>query len=288
VSETAAGKPSAIERLDALHRDIVAMNERSLATDDRVVDTLTAMHQSVKGLLQQRERDRAKEAPAPLPSPIREAIPEPAPAVVAQPQPPATAPQAAEPPRRTGFIRDIPFESTEDLVAAARRAAQAAAARAEQRNALRQQSPAGTDETRRSAPEPGQHKFSVLMVVAALLLMISAALLFTRLKSKPDLDTPPPAAEHSIPAPAAEAPLPELQSQPDTTPNSEADPAPVAPQPLPQPPHAITPSPSGTDGPPPVRLGDGSEDAEVKPVSLSSDNSGALPPDVSVMITELK
>jgi localization factor PodJL len=288
VSEAAAAKPSAAERLEALHRDIVAMNERSLTTDDRLVDTLTAMHQSVKGLVQQRERDRAKEARAPLPSAIREGILEPAPAVVAQPQPPATAPQATETPRRTGFIRDIPFESTEDLVAAARRAAQAAAARAEQRNALRQQPPTGADETRRTAAEPGQHKMSLLMVLAALLLMISAALLFTRLKSKPDLDAPPPAAEHSIPAPAAEAPLPELQFQPETKPDSEVDHAPGAPQPLPQPPHAITPSPSGTDGPPPVRLGNDSDDAEVKPVSLSSDSSGALPPGVSVMITELK
>ena len=40
VSETGLGKPSAAERLDALHRDIVAMNERNLATDDRLVDTL--------------------------------------------------------------------------------------------------------------------------------------------------------------------------------------------------------------------------------------------------------
>src|SRR4029077_9508233 len=44
VSETGLGKASAAERLDALHRDIVAMNERNLATDDRLVDTLTAMH----------------------------------------------------------------------------------------------------------------------------------------------------------------------------------------------------------------------------------------------------
>ena len=43
-------------------------------------------------------------------------------------------------------------------------------------------------ETRRVTAEPGQHKMSLLMVVAALLLMISAALLFTRLKSKPDFE----------------------------------------------------------------------------------------------------
>ncbi len=44
VSETGLGKPSAAERLDALHRDIVTMNERNVAVDDRLVDTLAAMH----------------------------------------------------------------------------------------------------------------------------------------------------------------------------------------------------------------------------------------------------
>jgi localization factor PodJL len=155
VSETAAGKQSAAERLDTLHRDIVAMNERSLATDDRLVDTLTAMHESVKGLVQQRERERARVAAAPQPLPIPEAAPEPEPASIAQQQPPVTAPEASEPPRRSAtFIRDIPFESTEDLVAAARRAAQAAAARAVQRDASRQQLSAVTEETRRATGEP--------------------------------------------------------------------------------------------------------------------------------------
>jgi localization factor PodJL len=181
VSETAAGKPSAAERLDALHRDIVAMNERSLATDDRLVDTLAAMHESVKGLVQQRERDRARMAAEPPPPPIRETVPEPAPASVVQPELSQPAPQAPEPPRRGAtFIRDVPFDSTVDLVAAARRAAQAAAARTAQRDAARRQPAA--EEQRRVTAEPGQHKMSLLMVVAALLLVISAALLFTRLK----------------------------------------------------------------------------------------------------------
>jgi localization factor PodJL len=276
VSESAAGKPSAVERLDALHRDIVAMNERSLATDDRLVDTLAAMHESVKGLVQKRERDRARAAAAAQPAPVV-AVPETLPASVTEPQPPVTAPPAAEPPRwGAAFIRDIPFESTEDLVAAARRAAQAAAARAEQRDALRQQPSASAEETKPVAAEPGQHKVSILMIVAAFLLMISAALLFTRLKSKPDVEALPPAAEQSIPAPAAEAPpLSEMPYQPDVTPNPNADPAPIVPEPAPQPPHAITPAPSGMGNPPPVRLGEGPDDAEIKPVSLSSDSHRA-------------
>jgi localization factor PodJL len=282
VSEAAVGKPSAAERLDALHRDIVAMNERSLATDDRLVDTLAAMHESVKGLVQQRERDKARVATEPQSSLIRETVHEPAPARAVLPEPPAPAPQAPELARRGAtFIRDVPFDSTEDLVAAARRAAQAAAARAAQRGASRRQ-PAAAEMTRRVTAEPGQHKMSLLMVVAALLLMISAALLFTRLKSKPDLDVPPPAAEQSIPAPAAEAPpLTEPPYQPDVTPNPDADFAPAMPDASPRPPHAITPGPIGMSNPPPVRLGEDAE-AEIMPASVSS---GAMfPPGVSVTV----
>ena len=240
VNEAAAGKPSAAERLEALHRDIVAMNERSLATDDRLVDTLAAMHDSAKGLVQQRERDRARIAAEPQPAPIRETVAEPSLASVVQPEPPAPAPQAPEPPRSgTTFIRDVPFDFTEDLVPP-RDARQAAAARAAQRDAARRQ-PAAAEVTRRLTAEPGQHKMSLLMVVATLLLMISAALLFTRLKSKPDFDVPPPAAEQSIPAPAAEAPpLQDPPYQPDVTPNPDADFAPALPDAAPRPPHAIT------------------------------------------------
>jgi localization factor PodJL len=284
VNEAAAGKPSAAERLDELRRDIVAMNERSLATDDRLVDTLAAMHESVKGLVQQRERDRARITAEPQPSPIKETVSEPGLASVVRPEPPQPAPQAPEPQRRgTTFIRDVPFDSTEDLVAAARRAAQAAAARAVQRDAARRQ-PAAAEVTRRVTAEPGQHKMSLLMVVAALLLMISAALLFTRLKSKPDLDVPPPAAEQSIPAPAAEAPpLMEPPYQPDVTPNPDADFAPAQPDAPQRPPHAITPGPIGLGNPPPVRLGEDTVEAETMPASLGSGGT-MFPPGVSVMV----
>lgn len=126
---------------------------------------------------------------------------------------------------------------------------------------------------------------SLLMVVAALLLMISAALLFTRLKSKPDLDAPPPAAEQSIPAPAAEAPLlPEPPYQPDVTPNPDPDFAPAQPDAPPRPPHAITPGPIGMGNPPPVRLGEDTVDAEIMPASLGSSGRATFPPGVSVMV----
>jgi localization factor PodJL len=303
VSETGLGKPSAVERLDALHRDIVTMNERNLATDDRLVDTLAAMHESLKGLMQ-RERDRAtatasREAPprvAPAPSEF-------AAANVAQPEQPMAPAQiqAAEPPRqRTTFIRDIPFESTEDLVAAARRAAQAAAARADERGAAHQR-PARVAAETKPSDEPGRHKISLLMVAAAILLMISAALLLTRLKLKPDFDMPPPAAEQSLPAPAAEAPpLPETPLQTEVMPSPEGQSAPPdaaapgglpeseAPETAPNPPQAITPSPtpSGMGARPPVRLGEEADEAPVQPVSLSPSDGQGLPPGVGVMVIE--
>jgi localization factor PodJL len=302
ISETSLGKPNPAERLDALHRDIVEMNERNLVTCDRLVDTLAAMHESLKGLVQQGERDRA---PAMVPVPAqpwmepapREAGPAdfvpPQPRMVAPPTPapPArtteTAPphglakhafaeqavgvEASEPSRRgTGLIRDIPFESTEDLVAAARRAARAAAARAEERDALRLRHARGADEAKRANEEPGHHKISLLMVFAALLLMISAALLLTRLKLKPDFDVPPPAAEQMVPAPDAKAaPPPDAPLQTEVIPAPEADPSPPpaavpgtaprseAPEPTPAPrPIAPSANPVDTVGPRPVRLGE--------------------------------
>jgi localization factor PodJL len=199
---------------------------------------------------------------------------------------PAQTP-AGEPPRqRTAFIRDIPFESTEDLVAAARRAAQAAAARAEERNALPQRKVRATAETKPSE-EPGRHKVSLLMVAAAILLMISAALLLTRLKLKPDLDAAPPAAEQSMPAPAAEAPpLPDTPLQTEVIPSPEGE---VAPSQAPDAaPDAITPppSPDGIGAWSPVHLGDRADENLVQSVSLSQSGGRSLPPGVSVMVVE--
>ena len=143
-------------------------------------------------------------AAEPPPPPIRETVPEPAPASVVQPELSRPAPQA---PSRRGGER---LHSRCSI-----RLNRGSGGRSETRGASR----GGPDRaTRRGAPatgcrgaaartaEPGQHKMSLPMVVAALLLVISAALLFTRLKSKPDLDAPPPAMKASIPAPAAEAP----------------------------------------------------------------------------------
>ncbi len=69
VASAETGKPSAAERLDAIHRDLVAMNDRSRATDDRLADTLAAVHESLKQLVQQVER-KEPQAPAPAPRPL--------------------------------------------------------------------------------------------------------------------------------------------------------------------------------------------------------------------------
>lgn len=209
--DTGLGKPSAAERLDAIHRDIVAMNERSRATDDRLVDTVAAMHESVKGLMQQAERP-ATPAPqgAPPPPGERDQV------GLAAPRPPgnvgtdkvedhgalahddseaaregkqslrhrlsaaASTSEGAgragpfgrakrstfaeeavdfdevEPsPRSSVFVRDTSFDSTEHLVDAARRAAQAAAARAEERRTSRPWKALAGDETLMPVrPEP--------------------------------------------------------------------------------------------------------------------------------------
>ena len=64
-------KPSAAERLEAIHRDIVAMNERGQATDDRLVDTMTAVHKSLQQLVQQVEKStRPAQGVAPQPMPL--------------------------------------------------------------------------------------------------------------------------------------------------------------------------------------------------------------------------
>ena len=313
VSDAGLGRPSAAERLDTIHRDIVALNERSRATDDRLVDTLAAMHELLRDLVHQVERGRQ-----PLPTPPL-ALPQPraerAPAAAETPngkaatrgggedmrsghrslrsQLSATAPDSEEFEPTPAFGRanrgplvekavnldegessrpdDVAFPETssgprDDLVAAARRAAQSAAARAEERGALRPRRSRITDETSTEAgiEVPERRKRSILMIVAVLLLLVSAALLYSRLPSKPEVEAVPPATGQSAPAPAAEAmpaPAPEATPTPQAAPAPEAaapaaptvnevapglapaqDAAPApAPAPAPEAPHATTP-----------------------------------------------
>ncbi len=56
------GAAAAVERLDAIHRDLVAMKDRSDETGMRMVDTLAAVHDSLRALVTQ--LDRNGQAPA--------------------------------------------------------------------------------------------------------------------------------------------------------------------------------------------------------------------------------
>jgi localization factor PodJL len=247
VAEAALGKPSAAERLDIIHRDLVAMNERGQVTDDRMVDTLQAMHASLKGLVEQAEQAKAPSS-AQEPEGLSPAATQYSEPEFSQgafdggederlrslrdrlatsdfgfesegPNPPfgrakrsfaeetvdfdAIAPAATAP-----FVEETSFQSMEDLVAAARRAAQAAAARAEERGTRPRETRPADASLSPSRGEPERRKRSLLMVIAALLLIASAVLLYGRLKLKPDF-APAPATEQSVPVPGiGAAPLP--------------------------------------------------------------------------------
>ncbi len=244
----AHGKPSAAERLEVLHRDLVAMNERGRVTDDRMVDTLEAMHASLQGLAEQLERPEAPAPPtqAPFHEPTEPGVPGGMAPVggdamstederlnslrdrLAASDRGLDGGRADKPfgrakrsslgeaavdfdeidPARLGMpTAEMSFDSMEDLVAAARHAAQAAAARAEERSAQR---PRREDAARgANRGEPERRTRSFLMVIAALLLIISAALLYSRLQSKPDFGAAPPVSEQSaLPPGIGTAPAP--------------------------------------------------------------------------------
>ena len=95
---------------------------------------------------------------------------------------------------------DADMDAQDDLVAAARRAAQAAALRAEERGGRRASSStlAGSGPTE----QPGRRKRSVLIIAVAVLLTLSAVLLYSRLGSKSESEAPAPATEDITPAPS--------------------------------------------------------------------------------------
>jgi localization factor PodJL len=265
VADEAKLSADAAERLDAMHRDLVAMNDRTRASDDKLADTVAAVHESLKQLVQQMEKS-VPPAPAPKPRvPFAERMRDLAPLPDQPVQQPASempgengeAPKTAAPiakdaspkdasPRNrlaaaiadledtepaprfgrakrsqqeeTAFDLDAPaprrsaaktaadaeYEVPDDLVAAARRAAQAAALKAEERSSgSRVRRLPGDAESAMAAELPSRRKRSFLIICAAILLAISALLLYGRLRSKPEPEAMPPAAEQSAPAPSA-------------------------------------------------------------------------------------
>jgi localization factor PodJL len=285
VADEAKLSAGAADRLDAMHRDLVAMNDRTRASDDKLAGTIAAVHESLKELVQQIEKN-ALPAPAPAPKPrvpfaermrglaplpdkpahvtfeiqgengetpttgqtaqaaateaaagqtAKDAPPKEASAKVASPRNRLAAAIAdledaedaphfgrakrvpdedkpfdldAPAPRRSPAkkMADAEYEAPDDLLAAARRAAQAAALKAEERSSgSRLRRLPGDAETVSGAEMPSRRKRSFLIISAAILLAISALLLYSRLRSKPEVEVEPipPAVEQSAPTPAA-------------------------------------------------------------------------------------
>jgi hypothetical protein len=300
------------ERLDTMHRDLMAMNARSSAADDRLAGSIEAVHQSLKQLVLETERSASRATAlsphAPFPERMPDAHGEQAesvsakgveyqmerrapPGVEAKPleaKLPEASPLEARPlearslEARPPFGRakragsgdtlvdldeersvdlDVPLgsrsfvkrvartesEMENDLVAAARRAAQAAARRAAERTGrdMRNWAPAGARtssrvetlraETPRGAETHRSEALSrrsrpLLIVAAAVLLVLSAILLYSRLQTKSWPEFLAPAAEESAPLPSApieESPLPGAGDKvPDAEPEKETAPAP--------------------------------------------------------------
>jgi localization factor PodJL len=283
VADEAKLSAGAADRLDAMHRDLVAMNDRTRASDDKLAGTIAAVHESLKELVQQIEKN-ASPAPAPRPrvpfaermrglAPLpdkpaqqafemqgengetpetgqtaKTAATDAAPAPAAKDAPPKEpSPKVASPRNRLAAaiadledaeaaphfgrakrdpnedkpvdldapvsrrslakkVADAEYEAPDDLLAAARRAAQAAALKAEERSSgSRLRRLPGDAETVAGADMPSRRKRSFLIISAAILLVISALLLYSRLRSKPEVEVEsiPPAIEQNAPAPAA-------------------------------------------------------------------------------------
>lgn len=305
VADEAKLSTGATERLDAMHRDLVAMNDRARASDDSFMVTIEAVHESLKQLVQQIEKN-APPPPAPTPRvPFAERMrdlaplpdkpaPQPSPempgekpdtsetaatgnaapiAQDARPKdaPPKDASKDASPKNRLATaiadledteaapyfgrakrsqkekafdldapasrrsiakkLADAEYEAPDDLVAAARRAAQAASLKAEERaSGSRVRRLAGDAQSAIGAEVPAVRKRSFLIICAAILLIISALLLYGRLRSKPEPEAVPPVAEQSAPATSAPSenatPVPEDNAPAAVEPEVETPPSP--------------------------------------------------------------
>jgi localization factor PodJL len=329
VSGEATLDAATAERLDTMHRDLMAMNARSSAADDRLAGSIEAVHQSLKQLVLETERSASRATalgqhmalPERMPEahgesesakgslaakPVHAKLPEARPI---ETRPLEARPLEARPPfgraKRAGsgdtlvdldeerFVDlDVPLgsrslvkrvartetEMENDLVAAARRAAQAAARRAAERTAgdMRKWAPAGArapsrvETPRADTPHVQTHRPEavlrrgrpLLIIAAAVLLVLSAILLYSRLQTKPWPDFLAPAAEESAPLPSApteNSPLPGAGDKaPDAEPEKEA-----APEPGNVPPDAAA-------NPPRDAAGDTGKSANVTDIAKSS------------------
>jgi len=207
----AEAKQSTAERLDAMHRDLMAMNDRTRANDERLADSIIAVQESLKQLALQVERSASQPA---QPRRSRPVMAEPAHSEAEKPQweiDKVGHHPLAEFRTDKGLARDSAganrgqgetFETPAELIEAARRAAHAAARKEEEKVSLARTGSvtAAINNASTSAERRPIEKRSLLIVAAAILLAISAAFLYERLMSKPELEILPPVIEQSAPA----------------------------------------------------------------------------------------
>ena len=261
------------ERLDAMHRDLMALNDRTRAGEDRLSGTIEAVHDSLKKLVQLAEQAAPAAQPAKPKLPFADRMRELAPLPGTAAQSPVKPPEAKAEPAATGAAfaakdarprnrlrdaiadldegitpnfgrarrgqigktptdldaserahaapktEDASYELPDGLVAAARRAAQSAALKVEERSGgQRARRLPGDLEAARSGELPSRRKRSFLIMSAAVLLIISALLLYSRLQLKPDPEIASPTAEQSAPLPLAPSESPPTAEADDGSP----------------------------------------------------------------------
>ncbi|MGV1014219.1 MAG: peptidoglycan-binding protein [Methyloceanibacter sp.] len=250
-------KLSTIERLDAMQRDLTAVSDRNRQSNDQLATKLQAVHESLKQLAQKVEqnppaksRSAFVERSSTPSEPILTSAPQ---SLQREARPSAEMRQEREtsgaagatlkdrhqdepsearrdekkafsfgrakrhrtdeeiPQPQADKTPDTALKTPEELVEAARRGLRAASLRGEQGASGLRSRLASEAETRLG------RKRSLLIIAAAVLLALSAALLYERLRTKPKPEMAPPAVEQTVPAPAKakpEAPRAHGRSQP--------------------------------------------------------------------------
>lgn len=243
-----SGETGTLDRLDAIQMELRSINERTKTMDERTVDTLEAMNDTLKtlagkvGVTRQgaagaaaakpSEPFRAEMGPVPrefldLPAPHgapqmpsaplhaeRGDVDLSAPSKPARPEAERRPVEPGAPARRREAAGD------EDFIASARRAAQAAARQAEEqqssgfslfrRASLSTPAPAAASSSAAMETDAqydineGKKPRRLLVFAAIFLLIISAALLYSRLKSKDDGSVATPTEQSAPPAKPAE------------------------------------------------------------------------------------
>jgi hypothetical protein len=252
-----------IARLDAMHRDLKAMSSQANTAGERLSGVVEAVHDALRQLAHQVERSASQAAAPRAEMSVAQGSEAQGSAAEGSKASPSRAPFGrakrvqpgadAELEEGDPLDLDAPLEDTslskktgrtqsemeEDLVAAARRAAQAAALRATERTGgnARKWTPSGASaesgspqaETHR-AETPSRRGRSLLMFFVAVLLALSAVLLYGRLRTKAETEPMPPAAEQSAPLPSGSSqnsPLPGAAGNaPSGESQTEAPPAP--------------------------------------------------------------